>query len=658
MKSHRLFALLCLVALLGAGLSQPAAAKSLVTDWNREMLRAIAKNPPAPTATTWRMNLVSTAMYDAWAAYDDVALSTRHGSLLRRPVAEHTDINKAAALSYAAYRALSNVFPNQEPDFREMLLSFGYPLNDSMDITTPAGIGNMAAQAVIDYRRQDGSNANNGFVQIPSAIFPELYTPTNAADPESPKAPGGAEFNANHWQPLRVPNGTLRDGDGNPIFDNDDPTTYTDQRFLTPHWGAVRTFAMTSRNQFLPPAPPQFGSDAPYVDALGNEMTNDEAWNQQFDEVLQISANLTDEQKVIAEFWADGPQTWTPPGHWNQLAEGLSIRDGHGIDEDIKMYFALNGGLLDAGIAAWNVKRVYDSIRPASAIRHKYFNQEIQAWGGPNQGTQTIMGQNWRPYQSLTFVTPAFPEYTSGHSTFSRTGREVLLGITGSDALYDGVTKLGEDFDRDGVEDFMGQHIAVPGTLLFEDGPAQTVTLRWNTMLEAADEAGLSRLYGGIHIQDGDRRAREMGRQIGQQAFAYAQALWSGEGQENADGTPCIADANTLCIGGRFEVQIRYETSLGGGQVGLGHAVPLDAMNVSRGGLFWFFNQENPEALVKVLDGCDINNRYWVFAAAATNVGYTIRVRDTRTGQEKTYSNPDLNLAVAVNDNLAFATCP
>jgi hypothetical protein len=258
-------------------------------------------------------------------------------------------------------------------------------------------------------------------------------------------------------------------------------------------------------------------------------MTNHEAWNMQVDELLDISATLTDRQKVIAEFWADGPQTWTPPGHWNQLAQGIATRDNHTIGDSVKMYFALNGALLDAGIAAWDAKRIHDCIRPVSAIQYKYFGQQILAWGGPDQGTQLINGEAWQPYQSQTFVTPPFAEFVSGHSTFSRAAREVLSAFSGTDALYDGVTHLGEDWDGDGKEDLMGQHIVLPGGCLFENCPGATVVLQWTTLLEAADEAGVSRRYGGIHFQDGDLRGREMGRQIGQQAFAHAKQFWLGD---------------------------------------------------------------------------------------------------------------------------------
>jgi hypothetical protein len=246
------------------------------------------------------------------------------------------------------------------------------------------------------------------------------------------------------------------------------------------------------------------GASEPYTDALGQTMSQDEAFRQQVAEILALSGSLSDYEKAAAEYWMDGPHSETPPGHWNTLAHGISWRDHHTLDQDVKFYFALNGALLDASIAAWDSKRAYDCVRPITAIHVLYAGQEVRAWGGPNQGTQLILGENWLPYQLLTFVTPPFAEYVSGHSTFSAAAAEVFTLFTGSNQFYDGVTVIREDLNDDGVPDVLGQHIMVAGTHLIENSPAQPVVLRWNTFQEAADEAGISRRYGGIHFQDGD----------------------------------------------------------------------------------------------------------------------------------------------------------
>lgn len=551
MRASRGLRALCFaILLIGAG---RVDARSVAVTWNQVALEAVALNPPSPTATTWRLHVLSVAMYDAWTVYHSSAVGYVTGQLgfavgadLRRPAHEHTAANRDAAVSHAAFHILAEVFPQQRPLFEQTMLALGYtPPFSGADLETPAGVGAETARRVFLWCFDDRSNFRDAFSQITSSTFPEPYEPVNAADPQSPSAPGGSEFDPNRWQPLRVPNGTLRDVHGNPIFDNADPSTYTDQTFVTPHWGAVRPFALASGDQFRPPPPPQRGSSEPYVDSLDRTMTNDEAWHLQVDEVVQITAGLTDRQKVIAEFWADGPRTWTPPGHWNQIAQGLSIRDDHTLGDDVRMFFVLNGALFDAGIAAWDAKRAHDFVRPVSAIRDKYYGRFLDGWAGPGRGTQRIRGEDWLPFQAPTFVTPAFAEYVSGHSTFSRAAREVLRAFTGSDRLYDGVTVLDADYDGDGELDMLGQHVALPGSLQIDATiPRQTVVLRWSTLLAAADEAGISRLYGGIHFLDGNLRGQELGRQVGQQAWEHAWRFWGGE-RRSSSGESGVARART-----------------------------------------------------------------------------------------------------------------
>jgi hypothetical protein len=497
------------------------------------MLAAVRSGAPRPTVNARAMFMVHSAMYDAWAAYDQAASPTVLDAGVRRPVKEQTEANKQAAASQAAYHTLIALFPRYEEDtraFSQMMRNLGYKLVTKADPTTPAGIGFLAAQEVLRARQSDGANAVNNYVDIISAVYPQRYEPVNAADPASGRTPGQPAFEPNHWQPLRVPSGGVVDAQGNPTIDVRNSASYVDQKYLTPHWGTVRPFALASGDQFRPPAPPLAGSSKPYTDALGRTMTNDQAYKAQFTQVLNFNAHLTDEMKCIAEYWADGPRSETPPGHWNTLAHGISYRDRHTLDQDVKLYFVLNGALFDASIAAWDAKRAYDFVRPASALPHLYAGQQIEAWAGPDLGTQTIPADQWKPYQDVTFVTPAFPEYVSGHSTFSAAAAEILTLFTGSNRFYDGKTILSDDLNRDGVPDRLGEHIMPVNSNRFEDGPAEVVVLRWATFQEAADEAGISRLYGGIHIQDSDRYGRQLGQQIGHQAFDLAEQLWLGQG--------------------------------------------------------------------------------------------------------------------------------
>jgi hypothetical protein len=164
------------------------------------------------------------------------------------------------------------------------------------------------------------------------------------------------------------------------------------------------------------------------------------AYREQAEELITKSANLNDRQKMIAEYFADGPHSELPPGHWDLFAQFVSTRDHHGLDEEFKLFFALTNAIFDAGIVAWDAKRAFDSVRPATAVPHLFQGQQIQAWGGPGKGTVTMDGRFWIPYQLSTFPTPPFPEFISGHSTFSAAGAAVLRLFTGSDAFGDSVT--------------------------------------------------------------------------------------------------------------------------------------------------------------------------------------------------------------------------
>ncbi len=523
----------------GGGDADRPFEPSVVVQWNEVALDAIRQSPPRPTVNSRALFLLHASMYDAWAAYDPVADGTQFGGRLRRPAGERTESNKQAAVSYAGYAALTRLFPAYEQGTggaTAQMKRLGLPTDPatlaSRDPSTPAGIGNLAAEALLAARLNDGSNQANGYAEAVSATYPVLFRPANSADPSATNAVGGPAFDPARWQPLRVPNGKATDpATGLPVAIDADPSTFNDQKFLTPHWGAVTPFSLAWGGELRPPPPPVPGSAAPYTDAMGVTTTGGEAYRIQAEEIVRLTAGLTERQKVIAEYWADGPDSVTPPGHWNEIAADLSHRYRYTIDEDVKLFFALNGALMDSAIACWESKRFYDFIRPISAIRHLYFDTSVPGWAGPGLGTRTIPGARWQPFQALTFVTPAFSEYTSGHSTFSAAAAEMLRGFTGSDQLYDGVTRVPYDRNRDGLDDLVGEFIALPGSLAIEPGlPGQRIVLRWPTLKEAADEAGMSRRYGGIHFQDGDLYGRKVGEQIGQRALDRARRYWTGSG--------------------------------------------------------------------------------------------------------------------------------
>jgi hypothetical protein len=345
------------------------------------------------------------------------------------------------------------------------------------DTTAPAIVGFTAAQAVLDYRHNDGSNQLNGYADTSG------YTPVNTWD---------QILSPDHWQPLCVPlpaPGTTE--------------CAATQRFSTPHWRTVTPFALTSAAQFRP-------DHGPAVTVLKGKPSD--AFVKEVDQQLRYSAGLTDTQKVISQYWEDGPRSETPPGHWNLFAQWVSGRDHHTLDDDAKVFFALNNALLDASITAWDAKRQWNSVRPITAVRWLKQGQLIQAWGGPYQGTKTIRGEDWRPYQPATFPTPPFPEYLSGHSTFSAAAAMLLKAATGSDTF--------------------GMSVTIPaGSSRVEPGavPASPVTLSWKSFTAAADQAGISREYGGIHFKDGDFEARQAGELVGLQVWSKAKTYFNGK---------------------------------------------------------------------------------------------------------------------------------
>jgi membrane-associated phospholipid phosphatase len=456
---------------LGAPLASPAQVRgtqNVVILWNQAALAAIQNTRTSAPVAARAMAIIHTCMFDAWAAYDDVAVGTRLGGSLRRPLIERTAVNKEKAVSFAAYRALEDLFPGQRTSNMDPLMeALGFNYSEaSEDIGTPSGIGSIACQAVLEFRHRDGANQLGD--RHPGAYSDYTgFTPTNTAE---------VLIDQNRWQPLMV--------NGIP------------QRWLLPQWAMVTPFALTSAAQFrdvvLAQGPARYPSPG--------------YWKQALD-VVDLSAHLGDREKVIAEYWADGSSTVTPPGHWVVFAQHVSQRDHHSLDQDVKLFFILANALMDAGIAAWDAKRCTDLIRPITVVRALLSTREIQAWAGPGLGVRTVYGKDFRTY----LPTPPFASYVSGHSAFSAAGAEILKRFTGSD-------QFGESFT------------VGAGTSLIEQGltPTVPITLSWPTFSDAADQAGLSRRYGGIHYEEDDLAGRALGRAVAQEAWNKAMAYIDG----------------------------------------------------------------------------------------------------------------------------------
>jgi membrane-associated phospholipid phosphatase len=521
---------------------------SVARVWDEALLNAIRRDVPAPTVHARNLFHVSAAMWDAWAAYDPDA----DGYFVReKHRAGNVEAAREAAISYAAYRILLHRYSlaaGLEQTFAELpatMRSLCYRIDYVSTVgESPAAVGNRIAAEAIAYGRTDGSNEELRYAD-------PAYAPVN--DPLVVKSRVPAMRDPSRWQPLALEQIVAQNGL---------PIPGKVQRFVGSHWGRVRGFALPpSRNgrPLDPGRPPRYGEAAfgraavevirrsseldprdGFVIDIGpgargdNRLgTNDGAGHarnpftrRSYETNRVLRADFA---RALTEFWADGPKSETPPGHWNTVANevGDALRPPNRLEWDVKLYFALNGAVHDAAVAAWGAKGHYDTARPISMIRYLGARDElplvpgliarrggkVALRGWRPGGVRWMAAVDWLPYQQPTFVTPAFAGYVSGHSTFSRAAAEVLTALTGSPyfpgGLFEWTVKKGE--------------------LKNEPGPTRDVTLQWATYFDAADDAGLSRIYGGIHIPADDFAGRRLGSLCGKEAWMRAQRYFEGE---------------------------------------------------------------------------------------------------------------------------------
>lgn len=472
---------------------RPSAAYVWLEIMQEASAREVERDGARPTIISRNMVIVVTAMYDAWAAYDAKAVGTRLGGTLRRPPAERTEANKATAIAYAAYRALLFVHPEDAAWIRGEMQRAGHDPDDaSTRVTTPQGVGNVAARAVIDFRRHDGANQFGDEVgSLTGAPYSDYtyYAPVN---------PGDRIVDPDRWQPI-----PFADGRGG----------FFRPGFLTPHWYRVKPLVLERVDLFRSPPPPKVGS---------------EQLRREVDEVIAFNASLSMRQRAVVEFMRDGPRSTGQSGHWLRFAQDVSLRDGYGIDQDVKLFFAVAGVAFDAFAACWDAKRFYDSSRPWTLVRWYYKGKRIRGWAGPGKGVRTdLPAERWHPYSPDTFVTPPFPAYPSGHSTVSGAASRLLELATGSDRL--GVVCEHE------AGSLTGEQGITPGAILAVDGktPADApafsrVGLECPTFSATAEMAGISRVMGGYHIQADNVEGLALGRKIADYSWPRYQAYFDG----------------------------------------------------------------------------------------------------------------------------------
>jgi len=557
--------------------------RSAARVWHELALEAIRRDEPNPTVHSRNLYHLSAAMWDAWAAFDPASTAVYVDEQ-----ATSTNIARARddAVSLAAFVVLGERYADAVggPETLETLRSVlagtcGLDYGDPIDSNSAAAVGVRVARGVLAATVDDGSLERSGY-EDPS------YRPSNPL--LAVAEPGTVMVDPNRWQPLTLAPAQTVGGLPHPGGE---------QSYVGPQWGSVETFAVPAASTAgLPvdPGPPPLITDPAFVEGvvdvlrasagleagsavidispavmgnspLGTDWGTGHAVNPATGRAYDTNVvDRADYARAIAEYWADGPASETPPGHWNLLANDVSDAlaasgdlsiGGAGapvdrLEWDVKLYLALNGALHDAAVVAWGTKRHYDYVRPISMIRYLGGRGElpsvdglietitadsarpgerhahlsgfvgevaVYAWRGApadprteTSGVGWIRAVEWVPYQQPTFVTPSFPGYVSGHSTFSRAGADVLTAFTGSPFFPGGIYR----------------HPVPEGSLLHEEGPTRTFELQWATYQDAADEAGRSRIWGGIHVPVDDYPGRLMGAKCAELAWARAQDLF------------------------------------------------------------------------------------------------------------------------------------
>ena len=445
----------------------PNSDENIAYFWGEVALEATARDTerfsPRPTITSRYLGLIFTSVFDAWTVYDAKAIPVYYK---RKKVTKGSFEDLETTISYAAYRTLLEYYPNDSIYFKDRLAELGLEKDlNKIVIDSPADIGVKVAESLIEKRKRDGSN-QYGFRSSDGTTPYQDYTnyqPINSAD---------VNVDINRWQPK--------------YFISNDNERYA-PGCLTPYWQKVTPITLESSDQFRSPPPPEYGSDK---------------LNQQIEEVVGLQAELTTDQKGLVEFMRDGPKSVQQAGHWLVLAQLLSEKRDHSLEEDVKMYFLNQITAMDAFIASWDTKMYYDYARPYALVHEYYKDKMIYGWKGYEEGWGKLKGSEWRPYSPDLFLCPPFPSYVSGHSTVSGACAEALKLYTGSD-----------DFD-----------VTIPfvaGSYTEKESEWKDIELYFPTLSSAAEMAGISRVLGGYHIQEDNIEGLILGRKVANQAYNF-----------------------------------------------------------------------------------------------------------------------------------------
>lgn len=463
----------------------PAADRRPVTIWANAVKQCIINTGGAPTVNARSIAMMYEAIYNAWVIFQNPNVvrpsinSKTLYDLQKNQIESLSSLEcQIKAISYAAYRVLIALYPTQSSVLTTALDESA----GNLENLTSKGNFVLRAQRdgldigliVYNYYLNDGSNQANGYADTtgytPVAVFDTIVDTNNV----SVWADTAKRYK---WMPLKYV--TQVGG-------------IATQTAVTPHWGLVKTNAIPYGSYF-------------------RTNVRIQPTQEEIDEVIQATANLTEAQKVQAELFAKGPGTESPPGMWLDIANQISVAEQNNLAKDVKLFFGLSQALHDSGIAAWDIKYAYNTIRPLTLIRNVYRGQSINGWGGPGtSGSTSMLGQEWKPYQPSHFMTPPFPEVVSGHSTFSSSAATVIAALRRSDSATISLTSQAGSISYD-------------PTL-----PSQNTTLSYTTLSSCASAAGYSRILGGIHFAQGNELGLSLGKNVGLKVYDKCMSLFKG----------------------------------------------------------------------------------------------------------------------------------
>jgi hypothetical protein len=417
--------------------------------------------------------MLTNSWFDATAPYHPTAVGV-YSRLGRRPASEsETNADMNVAILYASYHVLNSLAPQHAADWDNMMLGLGLDPNDSHESTEdPIGIGNAAGRALVDVRENDGFNqlgfeGHNPYNPRPYADYTG-YAPLN--DAYSIK-------DASRWQPdtVRTRYGITRS-----------------QHFVTPQYALTLPYSYDDPNIFSTDFPS--ASNPKVKKPVGNNPAL-QAYRAQADTVLAISAGLTDEQKLKAEFFDDKIRSLGFSSLFISTVTGLSLL------EFVQYDFLANMAAFDVGIIVWQEKAKHDAVRPFTAIAWLYGDEPVTAWGGPGAGTVSdLPASQWRPY----LQTADHPEFPSGSSAFCAAHAE-------ANRLYFGTDALGYP-----VQFPAGSSVVEPGVT-----PAQDTLVVFDTWTQFEEECAYSRVWAGVHFEDALDPAAEIGNEVGKLAYDF-----------------------------------------------------------------------------------------------------------------------------------------